>query len=123
MKFKLSAANVVNACGILVIIYLVVVLTGTIKKNYDLGAQVEQLKSEMTLLQDQKDELGYNIQYYKTDSFREREARAKLGLQAPGENVVVLPKISAPSTPAASVKSTTKRSNFAQWMDFLSGKG
>ncbi|MDB5178218.1 MAG: hypothetical protein JWN01_161 [Patescibacteria group bacterium] len=124
-QLRLTLSSVVNVVGVAIIAYLLVVLAQTVKHNYDMGRQIEDLKSQITLLQDQKDSLAYSIQYYKTDSFREREARSKLGLQLPGENVVIVPHAS--STPALNPSDTTKRplgprSNFQQWLDFLTGR-
>ena len=123
MKFKLTATNIINAIGIVVIVSLVFELGGTIKRNYDLGKQIEDMKQQTAILKEQKEALAYNIEYYKTDSFHEREARAKLGLQKPGEQVVVLPSPSATPLPDPSAsKAAKKKSNFQQWMDFLSGR-
>jgi cell division protein FtsB len=124
-KIKLNGINALNALGAIVIIYLIVVLGTTVKRNYDLGKQIESLKTEITLLQDQKEQLAYNIQYYNTDAFRDREARSKLGLQLPGENVIIIPRTSP--SPSAAAKgggsqAASKHSNFRQWIDFLSGR-
>jgi len=123
-KIKLTGTNALNLIGGLVIVYLVIVLASTVKRNYDLGKQVDTLKVQIAQLQIQKDQLAYNIQYYGTDSFRDREARSKLGLQLPGENVVIIPHTSPAPTPASgSSKPAAKRSNLQQWFDFLSGRG
>jgi cell division protein FtsB len=119
---KLNLVTFLNIAGALVIVYLVVVLGQTIKRNYDLNRQIDGMRSQITLLEDQKDTLAYNIRYYQTDSFREREARAKLGLQLPGENVVILPHPTASQAPQATGPATKRKSNLQQWLDFLSGK-
>jgi cell division protein FtsB len=121
-RFEFNLVNLLNVAGAVAIIYLVVILGQTIMRNYDLNTQITDLKGQIALLQDQKDQLAYNIQYYQTDSFQQREARAKLGLQMPGEQVVVLPKPSAtPVAAAADTKPAKKKSNFQQWLDFLGG--
>jgi cell division protein FtsB len=121
-KIQLNLVNFLNLAGIVVIVSLVVTLGQTVKRNYDLNKQITDLQGQMTLLQNQRDELSYNIQYYKTDSFQEREARAKLGMQLPGEQVVVLPKPTATPAPAVDTsKAAKKKSNFQQWLDFLGG--
>lgn len=120
---KLTGINILNAVGVAVIIYLIVTLGQTVKRNYTLGKEIEQLTTQITLLQVQKDQLSYGIQYYNTDSFRDREARSKLGLQLPGENVVIIPRVSPTPSPSIDTgKNTSKRTNFAQWFDFLSGR-
>ncbi len=123
-RFKITGSSLINVAGSIVVVYLLVVLAQTVKHNYDLGRQIDDLKSQISLLQDQKDQLAYSIQYYNTDSFRDREARAKLGLQLPGENVVIVPHPSPSATPAPAVtsKSTGNRSNLQQWLDFLGGR-
>ncbi len=123
-KLKLTGINVLNLIGVAAIVYLVAVLGQTIKRNYDLGHQVDTLNTQMSLLQDQKAQLSYDIQYYNTDSFRDQEARSKLGLQLPGENVIIIPRPSPTPTPlsAPATKPAQKPSNLQQWFDFLSGR-
>lgn len=121
-KIKLTGNNALNAVGGIIIIYLLVVLAQTVQRNYRLGQQVDLLSVQISLLQDQKDELAYSIQYYKTDAFRDREARAKLGLQLPGENVVIIPRTSPAPSSASDQSKVVKRSNLQQWFDFLGGR-
>ena len=125
-KFKLSGSTVLNAIGAVIIVYLLVILAQTVKRNYDMNRQVHELNGQIELLKEQKDQLAYNIQYYKTDSFREREAREKLGLQLPGESVIIIPQKSpqattSPKTEAKVKVETSSKSNVQQWLDFLSG--
>jgi cell division protein FtsB len=122
-KIKLTGNNTLNFIGAVIVVYLVVVLAQTVQRNYALNKQIDSLKAENALMQTQKDQLAYSIQYYKTDSFRDREARSKLGLQLPGENVVIIPRVSpTPAPAAAQTAATAKRSNFQQWLAFLGGK-
>lgn len=123
-KIKLTGNNLLNAVGAVVIVYLFIVLAQTVQHNYTLGKQVDLLKAQIALLQDQKAQLAYNIQYYGTESFRDREARAKLGLQLPGENVVIIPHTSPSPAPSASaIKPLPKQSHLQAWFDFLTGRG
>ena len=125
-SFRVTGTALFNVAGVLVIIYLVMVLAETVKRNYDLGRQIDALNAQMTVLKDQRDNLAYSIQYYKTDSFRDREARSQLGLQLPGENVIIVPGAGLTTTPAASTnarKPKPAKSNFQQWLDFFAGRG
>jgi cell division protein FtsB len=106
-----------------VVIYLAVILGQTIASNYHLQKQIDALNTQISDLSIQNDELNYNLQYYATSSYQEKAARTNLGLQKPGENVIILPN---PSNVAAqnAVKAAKPKpkSNFAQWLDFLAGK-
>ncbi len=119
---RLTPINILNGIGIVAALYILVLLGQTVKRNYDLSKQIDTLRTQIAQLQDQKDQLAYSIQYFQTDSFRQREARAKLGLQAPGENVISLPESTpAPTIAPSAVKAAKTKSNFRQWIDFFTG--
>jgi cell division protein FtsL len=113
--------NPVALIGWVLIVYLVLVLVQIIKHNYDLRAQINQLQGQITDLQNQQGQLKYELQYYQTESFQEKEARAKLGLQAPGEHVIVLPRPKASAVPSAPAAPQPHKSNLQQWREFLFG--
>ena len=125
-RYRLSGSSVVNLIGVVAVVYLVVMLGQTIKRNYDLNKQIIALNQQVSLLHAKKDQMTYDIQYYKTNSFRERQARAQLGLQLPGENVIIIPQKSPAATQVlgdqTSKPVTHPRSNFQQWLDFMGGK-
>ncbi len=122
---RVTPIDVLNFAGILIALYLAVVLSQTIYYNYTLNRHIETLRGEISLLQAQQERLNYNISYYKTDSFKDREARAKLGLQLPGEGVLILPNPHQSDLPEPinGVKPIQTKSNFGQWLDFLGGNG
>ena len=122
---RVTPIDVLNGAGILIALYLAAVLSQTIYYNYTLNRHIETLRGEISLLEAQQERLNYNIAYYKTDSFKDREARAKLGLQLPGEGVLILPNPhqSGVPSPINGIKPVPTKSNFGQWLDFLGGKG
>jgi cell division protein FtsB len=126
MKFpRITGTNIVNVLGAAAVVYLVVVLGETVHRNYQLGHQIDELNAQINLLEAQKQELAYTIQYYQTDSFHERDARAKLGLQKPGEGVVIIPGDSPgpqPAPAAGDAKAAAHHSNWQLWFDFLAGR-
>ena len=90
--------------------------------NYQLQKQIDALAQQNTSLSSQNDTLNYNLQFYQTDAFRDREARAKLGLQAPGESLIILPHPSDVATAQQKATPVPKpKPNFSQWLDFLRG--
>ncbi len=108
--------------GVLATIYIGYYLVVTIKHNYDLRRDIAALQHQIDDLQIERDQLKYRIQYYQTDAYKEKEARAKLNMQAPGEGVIILPEEDLPKADTNQKKTKPKKSNFRQWIDFLTGR-
>ena len=76
----------------LLVLYLLFSVGKSILQNYDSNKDIRdqektiiKLKSDIVYLQAQ-------IAYYKTNSFRDKQARAKLGYKAPADKVISLPR-------------------------------
>lgn len=117
------APRLVGIAGLAASIYLAVVLIQTIRHNASLKTEISQLEKEVNQLKEDKEELTYRLQYYQTDAFKEKEARAKLGLQKPGENLVILPRETQADkeAEAAKAKPKAKVPNWILWWRFLFG--
>jgi cell division protein FtsB len=100
-------------------LYLAFALFGTIRRNYELQREIAAVEESNKALAQSNLELQYQIAYFQTELYKDKAARAKLGLQAPGESVLILPK--KESSQQGEVATKQKRSNFAQWIDFLRG--
>lgn len=74
-----------------IMIYLVVIVSRSVISNYNSNKDIEKDAVKLTLLQENIHELQNQINYYQTYSFREKEARAKLGYIAAGEKIISLP--------------------------------
>ena len=109
----------INALLGLLGIYLAFSLFGTIRRNYQLQREIAKIEDNNQQLEQSNLELQYQIAYFQTELYKDKAARAKLGLQAPGESVIILPK--KEETKAVAKASKPQRSNFAQWIDFLRG--
>ncbi len=128
LKQILTTRHIVSAVAIAFILYGSYSTIQVIGYNYKLQQDIDKLNSEVELLELQNKQLEYSIAYYKTDAFADREARDKLGLQAPGEQVVIFPdriprELETPKTPEQIAEeqnfSQRSKSNLEQWMFFL----
>ncbi|MBI4101231.1 septum formation initiator family protein [Candidatus Microgenomates bacterium] len=97
-----------------------------ISRNYKLQQDLDALQAEIELLKLKNQELEYQVAYFRTDAFADKEARAKLGLQAAGEKVVIfpdrIPKGVAVDEEAVVEPGLTAKealSNFEEWLYFL----
>lgn len=125
IKDHLTRRNLVNLGALLIIVYMSVATLQVISKNFKLQQEVDSLADEISFLHLKNQELEYKVAYYQTDSFADREARDKLGLQAPGEKVVIFPDKVPPLTVSAASRQPNKPrvqqaiSNLEQWLYFL----
>lgn len=108
----------------------------TVQNNYELQKQISTLQQQNQVLSLQNGNTYLNNQFYKTNEYLELSARQNLGLAAPGEQVLVIPKSVAmkyvdPSlassqnviqTPLPDNRSKYVK-NLEAWRDFLLGRG
>jgi cell division protein FtsB len=82
--------------------------------------RLDDLKAEVTTLEDKKTELQKTIEYKSTQEFIEERARNALNLIKPGEKVFVMPAVLAASSDKVSGISTEKEmSNFQKWIELF----
>lgn len=74
-----------------ILLYMTVGTIEALWQNYAINKDVAKLKTEIVQLQEEGRRLKYLIAYLGTESFKEREARRKLGYKKPGEQVLALP--------------------------------
>jgi len=107
----------------------------TVQNNYALQKQISTLKQQNAILQLQNGNTALQNEYYKTDQYLELSARQNLGLAAPGEQVMIVPKSVAMSYVDPNLAKTSTESNTAAidkrpgyvknleaWRDFLLGR-
>jgi cell division protein FtsB len=73
------------------VLYLIIVVGKTVYTNYNSNKQIVSEEAKLVELTQKIHYLENQINYYQTYSFKEKEARAKLGYKAPGESILSLP--------------------------------
>ena len=100
------------------------------QRNYRLQQKYDRLAAEVELQELQNQNLRYNIEYLKTDDYKELAARDKFNKALPGEHLVYLPN-NAAATQAPVAKTSVKQqatqqkgwqANVKAWWEFLRGK-
>ena len=83
------------------------------------------MEKEIEVLQAENIKLSNLISYFKTDTYKEKEARRLLGYQKPGEKVIIIPEIEEeiqendqPSEQTEEIKKDTQK-NYQKWWDFF----
>jgi cell division protein FtsB len=103
--------------------YLLFLFGRSAYKNYQINQRIKELQASITTLNEQNTNLKNLIAYYQTETFRELEARRKLGLKKPGEIVVALPEnteeVLQTENPEEKKEQTTP--NWKKWWEYLFG--
>ncbi|MBI3963927.1 MAG: septum formation initiator family protein [Candidatus Kerfeldbacteria bacterium] len=113
------------AASIVVLLFLAVSFGREILRRYEIKREIGNLQNEIDVLARRNSELTDLMAYLNTNSFQEREARVKLGLQKAGESVVLIPRdqVNAhPSViPAASKAQPAEETPAAKWWTYFFG--
>lgn len=75
---------------IFILIFLSIGLVRETYQKYKLASEIEQFKINIEKLEGNNQQLADLMDYFKDDSYLEKEARLKLNLKKPGETVVIL---------------------------------
>ncbi|MBI5466549.1 MAG: septum formation initiator family protein [Candidatus Kerfeldbacteria bacterium] len=100
-------------------------VTRSLIRRAEVQKEVTALQQEIRTLEGKNEEFRRFINYYNTPEFREREARLRLGLQKPGEKVVVIPNLSSINSPPAAqaaAEQENKVSNWRLWLEYFWGR-
>lgn len=106
----------------------------TVQSNYELQKEISELEQQNAVLQLENENSALQNKYLETDQYLELAARRDLGLAAPGETVMIVPKDVALGYVDSSIVSnidssedeqeekTGYRKNLDDWRNFLLGR-
>ena len=78
-------------CIILFVTVLFALAKGTVR-SYKVSSEIQELQDEINQLERQNQEFEQLVDYLKSETFVEQEAKLKLGYKKPGENLVIIPQ-------------------------------
>ena len=121
---RLLRSKLLLSVELLFLVLIGVALGKELVQKYTIEREINQLKEEYANLEKQKVDLEQLVTYFQTDSFQEEEARTKLGLIKPGENVIILPQQNSEDRTASSLTtdesvSLSQSSNPQRWWSFF----
>ncbi len=87
---KLLSSKAFLFSAILILAVLVVNLGRESYRKYQLTKEINKLESEINQLEGKNKQLADMMEYFKDESYLEKEARLKLNLKKPGEKVVIV---------------------------------
>ena len=87
---KIFSFNLFVAASVLVVIFLGTGLGKEFYRDYQIQKEIDSLQSDISALEKDNYKLSQLIEYYKTDEYKEVEARKRFNLKKDGENVVIV---------------------------------
>ena len=130
-----DARNVATYLFVFIVLGIAWNSVKTIQNNYELQKQISALQQQDEVIKLSNQNINLQNQYFQTDQYLELAARQNLGLAAPGEKIMLVPKNVAMKyvsvgllkqyTPQQGVKSDNRSTyikNIETWRDFLLGR-
>ena len=119
-----------RAFFIVVFVFAVYSNVRAVIQNNKLAEEVNSTKQSVNDMETQAKKLELLSMYYQSSSYQEVEARRRLGLQKPGETVVIVKGIPSDSTlnfesidsPSSHPAATPSQSNPARWWSYFFAK-
>ena len=101
------------------IAFLLFSLGKNLYQNWKINQEVDVLKTEISDLRKANNEFAKELLYYQSQSYREKIARERFGLQKPGEEVVVIVPEARPTV--VEEKPVDKSTNYLKWWNYFFG--
>ena len=119
---KILGSRIFLFLAVLALIALTVNLGRESYRKYQLGKEIQTLKTEMERLEGKNSQLAEMIEYFKDESYLEREARLKLNLELPGEKVVIYSggsQAASATFSAPEIKKSEETDNYWLWWEYF----
>ena len=127
-KNKKLRSQILTAIGVAIFVYMLVATMEAVWQNYKINIEIDKLRKEIVLLEQKGQELKHLIAYRGTESFKEREARRKLGYRKPYEKVIAIPQPKFNNTEPGKASNSQDdekielpQSNPQKWWDYIFG--
>lgn len=111
---------------VLILVVLASALGKEMIRKYQIESEINELQNEVSRLEDNNIELNSLITYFQSDSYKEEQARLKLGLQREGESVITVLGVATGEDSDSSQDLATNNSanedivfNPQQWWDYF----
>lgn len=89
------------------------------RRSQELAKEVESLHSKISIYEQKNQEMDDLINYFQTDDFAEREARLRLNLKLPGEQVAILPGTGGVDDSSLETSQSLYNNNWQKWWNYF----
>lgn len=118
LKFRLPTSKILTLLGFLIVAYTLFSLSRLFWKSYRLSSEIKSLEGDITQLEERKKELQNLTTYFRSSSYKEKEARRRLGYQRPGEHVLIIVSEEKP-TEEVEEEERPSKPNWQLWWEYF----
>ena len=124
LKLNISTNTLI---GLFLFGYLILAIAQVMWRSRAINLETIRLEGQIAQLEQENHELENLIEYLKTRSFQEKEARRKLGFKRPDEKVIFIPQErlldSGVKTAIEEEEGQDKKpvTNYQKWLEFIFG--
>ncbi|MBI4434502.1 septum formation initiator family protein [Candidatus Uhrbacteria bacterium] len=120
MMHRRSARSFLTSKALLAVVCAAIIMTvGAMiregQRRNMVAKEIRAMQDEVTRLEQQRNRLSDLIRAAESPEFLEREARLRLGLQKPGESVLIVPEAAGGANESGASTSQEPPSNPRRW--------
>jgi len=110
-------ARILLIGGCIALVFVISAIVREAQRRSAVSGEIRAMESEIATLEQQRARISTLLEQADTPEFLEREARLRLGLQKPGETVLIVPEGTdrAPTTGSAGQAQGPPPSNPVKW--------
>ncbi|MCX6785560.1 MAG: septum formation initiator family protein [Candidatus Komeilibacteria bacterium] len=123
---RFLSSKILLIASLFVLIFFSVNLAKEIINRRDLQQEINKYLVQLDDLNKSNQDLSGSIEYFKTMAFVENEARTKLNLKKPGEQIIIVPEEKTPGQAAANTSlvngladQTASQPNYLNWWNYF----
>ena len=111
----------ITLVGFIILILISIPLAKNISKRYVVNQEVMDLEQEISDLESKNKDFKIFVSYLESDQFVEEQARLKLGLKKPGEEVIVLKEDLTASSSQTNLANNDNQNipNYLKWWNYF----
>ena len=122
-NYKNLFSKIFLVLTLLGLIYVAVALGRQVYRKHKIEKEVSALEGQISYLEEDNLELAKLLDYFQKESFKEKEARAKLNFKKPDEKVIILtPSEEEPTEEGKSQEEKTVSNSQRWWNYFFENK-
>lgn len=117
----LFSSKIVLLIGGVIVAFVIVAIMREAQRRNSIQREIRAMEDEIARIEQQRERLTDLVEHAGSPEFLEREARLRLGLQRPGETVLIVPDaaVGSVTTEGSPEPGEAPPSNLRKWWQYI----